>query len=1265
MNSDTHYDSETKTLVAKQDDVGIENPANVEIEGKISSIKLMRRNNLKFTAYMTSIILSGGLVYLFAIWFLKFQIWMTLSDADLPTANRVVVFGADDTIEILELKNQPRDGIKLKRFEYRLFKYIYSVDKGVFVPAEFQIENMTFSSIHKRYGQGLTEGEYFDHDNYYGKNSTKIPEKGTLKLLIDEVLSPFYIFQLFSIIIWCFDDYMVYSGIILFLSSISIGTTLYETKQTMNKIKEMAEFKSYVFVYRNQNLHNKLKIDSLELVPGDIIEVPEDENMPCDAILLNGTCIMNEAMLTGESIPVTKNALPEGSEQLFTKDEKSYILFAGTKCMQARFFNQKPVLALVTRTGFTTVKGELIRTMLFPKASNFKFYYDSFMFIGILAIMALVGFAIDLPFFLNSPDKGASILVIKCCEIVTVTVPPALPTCMAIGVNVSLIRLKDENIFCISPNKINEAGKINVFCFDKTGTLTEEGLDIYGTRTVFWDKNTNQLSFEKCQLDPKELNIVPENKDEELEPYINQEVIMRNKQGGRGGRYLYKKTGLLPSQQMVEMMACTHTLTTILNRKTQQYELIGDPLDKKMFESTGWTMEENLNQQYDSIISAMMRPPKEISQKNEFKIEETQEHGTKITLNTDEVAILKKFEFNSGMARMSVVVSKYEPEMQNTAVHRLHCKGAPEKMIEAGILLPETIPVNFDAVLEKYTKDGKRVLALATKVLKEKYPDIMIAEQKDLEKGLTFIGFLIMENKLKPITKKIIGDLHKAQIKTIMVTGDNALTAISVARQCDIVKPDQKVYLGELCSDDVKHPEPYVKWTDIASSSTLDEFSLEKRQEFTLAELGLTIDDQERDSVTVRPEEFNKIKPQQQQSAEEKQEDEKYGDNTYADLDPSLFKMDDDIVLAVTGKAFSSIKNKMESKDPETAEKYKKLMTLMLKKAVIFARMHPDEKALMIKNLQNQTWKKHLVGMCGDGANDCGALKTANVGISLSEAEASVAAPFTSRTPDISCVITLLRYGRAALATSFQCFKYMALYSIIQFTSLTIVYAFQIDLSNADYYYIDIIIILPISFTMAFSGAYKKLTVQQPTGRLISVPILTSVIGQAVIQIMGQVSVIIILFSEPWYAANKCDETMSASMLPCIENTSVFLVSIFQYVFVAVAFMVGKPFRKPFYTNFWFTFCVIFLTILNLILLFNPMNWEFLYANENDPTKTHEPITMIIARQIKELNFQYVIFVIVLINTCLTMIWERIVVTYTANWWKQHKKAKKALENRE
>ena len=74
----------------------------------------------------------------------------------------------------------------------------------------------------------------------------------------------------------------------------------------------------------------------------------------------------------------------------------------------------------------------------------------------------------------------------------------------------------------------------------------------------------------------------------------------------------------------------------------------------------------------------------------------------------------------------------------------------------------------------------------------------------------------------------------------------------------------------------------------------------------------------------------------------------------------------------------------------------------------VFARMSPDEKHELVEKLQSIDY---CCGFCGDGANDCGALKAADVGISLSEAEASVAAPFTSRVFDVSCVPEVIRYA--------------------------------------------------------------------------------------------------------------------------------------------------------------------------------------------------------------------------------------------------------------
>jgi cation-transporting ATPase 13A3/4/5 len=153
------------------------------------------------------------------------------------------------------------------------------------------------------------------------------------------------------------------------------------------------------------------------------------------------------------------------------------------------------------------------------------------------------------------------------------------------------------------------------------------------------------------------------------------------------------------------------------------------------------------------------------------------------------------------------------------------------------------------------------------------------------------------------------------------------------------------------------------------------------------------------------------------------------------------------------------------------------------------------------------------VGMCGDGANDCGALKAADVGISLSEAEASIAAPFTSATPNISCVVSLLREGRCALVTSFQAFKFMASYSFIQFFCQMLLYAFYAMLSGYEFLWMDLLIVLPLAFTSEYTGAYKHLTARKPITSLMSWNVITSLFAQNAINLFFQVITLVLLYT--------------------------------------------------------------------------------------------------------------------------------------------------------
>ncbi|XP_076134722.1 polyamine-transporting ATPase 13A3 isoform X2 [Alosa pseudoharengus] len=884
------------------------------------------------------------------------------------------------------------------------------------------------------------------------------------------------------------------------MSVISIATSLYTIKKQYVMLHDMVAAHSIVrvsIIRANNEIEEAMSTD---LVPGDVMVIPSNGTiMPCDAVLISGTCIVNESMLTGESVPVTKTNLPnprqgekgdEGDGFYCTEEHKRHTLFCGTNVIQTRFYSGELVKAVVVRTGFSTAKGQLVRSILYPKPTDFKLYRDASLFLLCLVAVAGIGFIYSIVLSVMN-QVPAKTIIIESLDIITITVPPALPAAMTAGIVYAQRRLKRIGIFCISPQRINICGQLNLVCFDKTGTLTEDGLDLWGVQRV------ENKSFLLSEENP------------------------------------YKES--LVKSSFVACMAACHSLTKI------EGQISGDPLDLKMFEATGWILEEATEEEtalHNRIMPTVVRPPKQllpepiVSPDQDMELYELSQTGY-------EIGIVRQFPFSSALQRMCVVTRTLGEKRMDAFL-----KGAPE--VVASLCKKDSVPEDFAEVLEDYTKQGFRVIALAHRRLESKltWHKVQNVNRDHIEANMEFLGLIIMQNKLKPETPGVLEDLRRANIRTVMVTGDNMLTAISVARDCGMIPPEDRVIIADaLPPKDGQAAKINWRYADNPTKNSTKAPRLE--------EVEISLEDVAQG---------DELKPQ-----------ESYH-------------------FAMSGKAFAVI-----------TEHFQDLLPKLVLHGTVFARMAPDQKTQLVEALQSVDY---FVGMCGDGANDCGALKRAHGGISLSELEASVASPFTSRTPNISCVPNLIREGRAALITSFCVFKFMALYSIIQYISVTLLYSILSNLGDFQFLFIDIAIILIIVFTMSLNPAWKELVPRRPPSGLISGPLLFSVLTQILICFGFQTLAFLWVSQQSWYnrwtpSSDACNLTSSSNIsvehndtelddhnIKNYENTTLFYVSSFQYLIVAIVFSKGKPFRQPSYKNWPFVLSACSLYAFLLFLLF-------------------------------------------------------------------------------
>eukprot|EP00051_Salpingoeca_urceolata_P022558 m.370274 g.370274 ORF g.370274 m.370274 type:complete len:1200 (+) comp19991_c0_seq2:4903-8502(+) len=1062
------------------------------------------------------VLMTLGFAHLVASWLPKLRLAVTHAPCSIVAATKLLISHEHGTVVVPVNFTEPKDIADasvdtLRWFEHQHLRYLYDVEGATYRRCRGLDFEQTFGSLWHRASHLPGQAGCLTREQScarFGLNLLDVEVKSYVYLLFKEILHPFFIFQVFAIVLWVFEEYYYFAAAIFVMSVVVVGINLIGTRRNLERLRKICMLETNVrrlLTAVDDQVERIEVVKSSQLVPGDIVDVPPTGMMlTCDMVLLTGGCLVNESMLTGESTPVNKLSLPtvDGGTEYSPEQHKLHTLFCGTHVIQTQAV---AVRAMVLRTGFDSAKGELVRSILFPKPSRFRFYRDAIRFVGFLFALSLLGlvYAVVVLERLNTPGKR---IALRSLDLITLIVPPALPAAMMVGTLHALHRLQKQDIFCISPPRINVCGKLKAACLDKTGTLTEDGLEVFAVGPV------RNGRFEDSTLDVSSMA----HTDRLVQGLASCHSLVQMHGDVTDERAMQQQIDeqFLDEDEDVDDQ---QAIPLVSRRKApESAQLVGDPMDLELFGLTRWTLLQGMvtevgTKQHDMTVVCP---------------------GLDSASAGDQgLVILRQFPFSSSLRRSGVVVAPRNSSSQVGVT--TFVKGAPETI--RPMCSTASVPENFSREVSSYTQNGYRVIALAA----SEAPDVswdqaLSLPREQLEAKLELVALLVFENKLKPQSAPVIGTLKAAAIRPVMVTGDDVLTASCVARKCGIIDSNSVCLLARSVED----PTTLAKKLQVVPIDEMHAVDANVQ----LPSLNMVRvkghDGVARSILTGSPNEHEGVP----------------------------------IAIAVTGSEFDRIREQLPVE-------YERLLV----SGAVFARMKPEQKALLVEDMQRIGYS---VCFCGDGANDCSALKVADVGVSLSLADASVAAPFTSRVPDIRCVVKLVQEGRAALVTAFAVFEFLALYSFIQFTSALILYWFESTLGDIQYLWIDLCIILTLAVLVGRTQPHPMLVAIRPPGSLLSLSIALALIGQIAIQAAFQTAALLYAQHQSWYV--RLVPESDSQNIKSFENTSVFLVSVYQYLVMAATLSAGEPFCTPLLTNQPFVISLMVLAAINVYITFAP-----------------------------------------------------------------------------
>ncbi|KAE9389409.1 cation-transporting ATPase [Gymnopus androsaceus JB14] len=972
----------------------------------------------------------------------------------------------------------------------------------------------------------------------YGLNEFNIPIPSFTELFSEHATAPFFVFQIFCVALWCLDEYWYYSLFTLFMLVVFECTVVWQRVKTLTEFRTMSVKPYPIFTYRDAKWQ---LLSSEGLLPGDIVSVNrqqsahlkvadtkskekkdnkeakdvkevhsmEETTVPADILLLHGQVIVNEAMLSGESTPLVK----EGIDLLVDEQELGVDVDGAHKGR-----------VVFSGTKILQANGSSAVTDGVPEPS------------------------------LKTPDDGCLGVVLR----------TGFGTAQG-----QLVRTMIFSTERVSANNLESflfIGFLLIFAIAASAYVWTKGIE-------------RDLKKSKLLLDCVLIitSVVPPELPMELSLAVNASLVALSKYAifctepfripfaGRVDVCCFDKTGTITAENLVlegvtgvseknpialvnvrevsrETTLClagAHALVRL-----DDGTVVGDPMEKTTLENMDWGVGKN------DVVSSL------------------QAH------NKMSLTIRRRFQFSSALKRMCTVSTFQGPSViggtgGNANRTLVAVKGAPETI--KGML--GTVPSRYDEIYKGYTREGSRVLALACKEMEFMNGEKINKLARDaIESNLTFAGFLVFHCPLKADAVDTLKMLADSSHRCIMITGDNPLTAVHVAKTVEIV--DREVLILDLKENPRNERDLTWRTVDerkvipVDPSAPLD---LTLFDEYDICVTGAAMKQYENTpgwkDLVQNTWVYARVSPAQKEYILTTLKSAGYvtlmaGDGTN---DVGALKQAHIGVALLDGTPEDLQKIAERAK----VERVKTVYESQLKISSRFnqppppvppaiAHLFPDAVQAQQAAAANQLEARKR--------NPLEKFDLANITDKLAEMEgedevpqiklgdASCAAPFTSKLSHVSAVTHIIRQGRCTLVATIQMYKILALNCLITAYSLSVQYLDGIKFG--DYQVTVTGMLMSVCFSVSLEQ--RNFRGERPLGNIFNLYVLLSVLLQFALHIVTLVY--ITALAHRYEPPGIID--LEAKFEPSLLNTAIYLLGLSQQVSTFAINFQGRPFRE-------------------------------------------------------------------------------------------------------